>query len=231
MALLFRSIHCINSQYINAVIIIMSTINNIVNEYFPEAFMLASGFNGSVFGLNNTTVIKAVEDAMFWDIANDGCEPVDKVAAVWANKYNNLVVNFMDHIHVKDEEGDCMGHLFTMERVFPCVPTAFTVEELMSAINIAEQQLEELWNSGWAHCDLKRPDFIKKAYNHTVDDVLFNNIVLTEVDGKCVIRLIDVGNANLEQYDEEDEIQEHIDKDKADWEEFKLWLLDYPRQH
>ena len=209
---------------------IMSNINNVVTEYFPEASILASGFNGSVFAVSNTIVIKAVEDAMFWDTAS-GCEPVDKIAAVWANKYNNLVVNFMDHIHVKDEEGDCMGHLFTMERIFPCVPTAFTVEELLSAINIAQQELDELWNSGWAHCDLKRPEFIKKAYNESKDDILFNNIVLTEVSGKPVIRLIDVGSANLEQYDEDDEILEHIDKDKADWEEFKLWLLDYPRQH
>ena len=208
----------------------MSTINNLVTEFFPEAKMIASGFNGSVFGINNTTVIKAVEDALFWDTATS-CEPVDLIAAQWANKYNNLVVKTMDHIHVSDDEGDTMGHLFTMERIFPCVPTAFTVDELMSAIDLAEQQLEELWASGWAHCDLKRPEFIKKAYNHTVDDILFNNIVLTEVEGKCVIRLIDVGNANLEQYDEDDEILEHIDKDKADWEEFKLWLIDYPRQH
>lgn len=206
------------------------SINQVVNEFFPEAKVIASGFNGTVFGLNNTTVIKAVEDAMFWNTSK-GCEPVDLIAAQWANKYNNLVVNTMDHIHVNDDEGDTVGHLFTMERIFPCVPTAFTVEELMSAINIAEQQLEELWNSGWAHCDLKRPEFIKKAYNESKDDILFNNIVLTEVGGKCVIRLIDVGSANLEQYDEDDEILEHIDKDKADWEEFKLWLLDYPRQH
>ncbi len=208
----------------------MSTINNVVVEFFPEVKVIASGFNGTVFGINNTTVIKAVEDVLFWDTAN-GCEPVDKLAAEWANKYNNLVVNFMDHIHVNNKEGDTMGHLFTMERIFPCVPTAFTVEELMSAIDVAEQQLEELWKSGWAHCDLKRPEFIKKVYNHTVDDVLFNNIVLTEVEGKCVIRLIDVGSANLEQYDIDNEIKDHINKDQADWEEFKLWLIDYPRKH
>jgi hypothetical protein len=209
---------------------IMSNINNVVVEFFPEAKMIASGFNGTVFSINNTTVIKAVENALFWETAN-GCEPVDKLAAEWANKYNNLVVKTMDHIHVNDDEGDTMGHLFAMERIFPCVPTAFTVDELMSAIDVAEQQLEELWASGWAHCDLKRPEFIKKAYNESKDDILFNNIVLTEVEGKCVIRLIDVGNANLEQYDEDDEIQEHIAKDQADWEDFKLWLIEYPREH
>jgi hypothetical protein len=213
------------------VICIMS-IQQAVNEFFPEARLIASGFYGSVYALSNTTVVKAVEDALFFEVEKNKYDVADKLAAVWANSINNLVVEFMDHIHIKDVQDDeSIGHLFMMERIFPCVPTAFTIEELFAAIDVAEAQLKQLWKSGWAHCDLKRPDFVKKAYNETKDDILFNNIALTEVDGKCVIRLIDVGNANLEQYDEEDEIQEHIAKDQADWEEFKLWLLDYPRQH
>jgi serine/threonine protein kinase len=145
----------------------------------------------------------------------------------WVNGVNDLVVKFKDHIDVKDVEGLSIGHLIAMERVFPCVPTAFTVEELREAIEVAEAQLEELWASGFAHCDLKRPDMVLKGGSNT--DVLFNNILLTEVSGKCVIRLIDLGFANLEQYDEDDVIDRHQDKDKADWEEYKLWLLNYPR--
>lgn len=211
------------------------SINTVVSDFFPSAKTLASGFNGTVFSVSDSTVIKAVDNALFWDTAK-GYEPADKLAAEWANKYNNLVVKFMDYIfvqHEEDEDGykETMGHLFMMERVFPCLPTAFDVVELMAAIEVAEQELEQLWQSGWAHCDLKRPEFIKKAYNESKDDLLFNNIVLTEVGGKCIIRLIDVGSANLEQYDEDDEIEQHIAKDRADWEEFKLWLLDYPRKH
>lgn len=153
------------------------------------------------------------------------------IAMQWANTINKLVVQFKDHIDVKDVEGLSIGHLVAMERVFPCVPTAFTVEELQAAIEVAEAQLEELWASGFAHCDLKRPDVAKKIRGSTADDVLFNNILLTEVEGKCVIRLIDLGFANLEQYDEEDLIDRHQYKDKADWEEYKLWLIDYPRKH
>jgi serine/threonine protein kinase len=208
-------------------LICIMSIQQVVNEMFPEASLLASGFQGSVYALSENTVIKAISEGMFWETFNEGYQPVDKLAMQWVNAYNNLVVKFKDHIDVKDVDGLSIGHLIAMERVFPCVPTAFTVEELQSAIDVAEVQLEELWASGFAHCDLKRPDMVLKGGGNI--DVLFNNILLTEVDGKCVIRLIDLGFSNLEQYDDEDVIDRHQEKDKADWEEYKLWLLDYPR--
>jgi hypothetical protein len=203
------------------------SIQSVVVEMFPEASLLASGFQGSVYALSDNTVIKAISEGMFWETFYEGWQPVDKIAMQWVNGVNDLVVKFKDHIDVKDVEGLSIGHLIAMERVFPCVPTAFTVEELREAIEVAEAQLEELWASGFAHCDLKRPDMVLKGGSNT--DVLFNNILLTEVSGKCVIRLIDLGFANLEQYDEDDVIDRHQDKDKADWEEYKLWLLNYPR--
>jgi serine/threonine protein kinase len=203
------------------------SIQSVVVEMFPEASLLASGFQGNVYALSDNTVIKAISKGMFWETFYEGWQPVDKIAMQWVNGVNDLVVKFKDHIDVKDVEGLSIGHLIAMERVFPCVPTAFTVEELREAIEVAEAQLEELWASGFAHCDLKRPDMVLKGGSNT--DVLFNNILLTEVSGKCVIRLIDLGFANLEQYDEDDVIDRHQDKDKADWEEYKLWLLNYPR--
>lgn len=202
------------------------SIQQVVTEFFPEAKLLASGFQGSVFALNEVTAIKAVVEGLFWETANDGWLPVDKLAMQWANNVNGLVIKFKDHIKVEE-----MGDLIATERVYPCVVTAFTQQQIEAAIEVAEEQLEELWASGWAHCDLKRPQVAKKISGGDSDDVLFNNIVLTEVDGVCVIRLIDLGTANLEQYDEDDEIEEHIAKDQADWEEFKLWVLSYPRQH
>jgi len=205
-------------------------INNVVTESFPDAKLLASGFYGSVYALSESTVVKAVDTCIYWFTATS-CEPADVLAFNWANTLNNLVVKHQDYIPVNREDGESLGHLFFMERVFPCVPTAFSREELQAAVEVAEAQLNELWESGWAHCDLKRPDFIKRAYNKQDDDILFNNIALTEVDGKCVIRLIDLGNANLEQYDEEDKILKDIAKDKEDWRHFKEWLLNYPRQH
>ena len=209
-------------------LVYIMSIQSVVVEMFPEASLLASGFQGSVYALSENTVIKAISEGLFWETFYEGWQPVDKIAMQWVNDVNSLVVKFKDHIDVKDVDGLSIGHLVAMERVFPCVPTAFTVEELQAAINVAEVQLNELWNSGFAHCDLKRPDMVLKGGSNI--DVLFNNIVLTEVNGQCVIRLIDIGIANLEQYDEEDEIEEHIAKDQADWEEYKLWLLTYPRK-
>jgi serine/threonine protein kinase len=208
-------------------LVYIMSIQSVVVEMFPEASLLASGFQGSVYALSENTVIKAISEGMFWETFYEGWQPVDKIAMQWVNGVNDLVVKFKDHLDVKDVEGLSIGHLVAMERVFPCVPTAFTVEELQSAIVVAEAQLEELWASGFAHCDLKRPDMVLKGGSNV--DVLFNNILLTEVSGECIIRLIDLGFANLEQYDEDDVIDRHQDKDKADWEEFKLWLLNYPR--
>lgn len=202
------------------------SINNIVNQFFPNAKLIASGFQGSVYALNETIVIKAIVEGLFWQVASGDFEPVDKLAMQWANNVNSLVIKYKDHIKVED-----VGDLIASERVYPCVVTAFTKEQIINAIDVAEAQLEELWASGWAHCDLKRPEMVKKIYNESKDDILYNNIVLTKVNNQCVIRLIDIGTANLEQYDEDDEIEEHIDKDKGDWQSYKDWILNYPRQH
>ena len=202
------------------------SINQVVTEFFPEAKLLASGFQGSVYALNETIVIKAIVEGLSWQVATGDFEPVDKLAMQWANNVNGLVIEYKDHIKVED-----VGDLIATERVYPCVVTAFTKEQIMSAIDVAEAELKELWASGWAHCDLKRPEMVKKVYHESKDDILFNNIVLTKVNNQCVIRLIDIGTANLEQYDEDDEIQEHIDKDRGDWQSYKDWILNYPRQH
>jgi hypothetical protein len=215
----------INTVNLDSKVMTMS-INNIVKEFFPEAKLLASGFQGSVYALNETIVIKAIVEGLSWQVASGDFEPVDKLAMQWANNVNGLVIKYKDHIQVED-----VGDLIATERVYPCVVTAFTKEQIMSAIDVAEAQLEELWASGWAHCDLKRPEMVKKVYKEPKDDILFNNIVLTKVNNQCVIRLIDIGTANLEQYDEDDEIEEHIDKDRGDWQSYKDWILNYPRQH
>jgi hypothetical protein len=202
------------------------SINQVVTEFFPEAKLLASGFQGSVYALNETIVIKAIVEGLSWQVATGDFEPVDKLAMQWANNVNGLVIEYKDHIKVED-----VGDLIASERVYPCVVTAFTREQIINAIDVAEAELEELWASGWAHCDLKRPEMVKKVYHESKDDILYNNIVLTKVNNQCVIRLIDIGTANLEQYDEDDEIEEHIDKDREDWQSYKDWILNYPRQH
>jgi hypothetical protein len=50
-----------------------------------------------------------------------------------------------------------MSHLIAMERVYACVPTAFSRPEIKSAIIVADKLLEEMWASGKAYGHLKTP--------------------------------------------------------------------------
>lgn len=196
------------------------SIKSVMTSEFPQAKLLSSGCQGSVYAFSNNTVLKAVSRCLMWEVFDGSKLPAEMLAIQWANSVNNLVVQFKDHILVKN-----MGHILALERLFPCLPTAFSRNEIAAAIEVAEAQLEELWASGWAHGDLKRPTEL--VGNDPMQ--LFNNIMLTEVDGKCVIRLVDLGCPMLEQHDEHDLIDGYIINDKDDWREFKDWILNYPR--
>lgn len=187
---------------------------------FPEATLLSSGFQGSVYAYSQNTVLKAVSNCLKWQVFEGFTLPAEMLAIQWANTINNLVVQFKDHILVKK-----MGHILALERLFPCLPTAFTQLEIAAAIEVAEAQLEELWASGWAHGDLKRPTQL--VGNDPMQ--LFNNIMLTEVNGGCVIRLVDLGCPMIEKYDKQKLIKGYIINDQDDWQEFKDWILNYPR--
>jgi hypothetical protein len=204
-----------------------SDIQQVVLEFLPEAKLLASGFQGSVYALNDVTAVKYIElfSGAVWSTFKDGDVLAEVLSLHWANDFNDLVVKIKEHIPVED-----IGDLIMMERLFPCLPTAFTVEEIAAAIDVAEAQLEQLWESGWTHGDLKRPPCVLKFEGNNVD-VLYNNIIFTEVEGQCVIRLIDLGYSMLEQYDDNDIIDRCLIKDREDWEDFKEWILNYPRQH
>jgi hypothetical protein len=203
------------------------SIQQVILEFLPEAKLLASGFQGNVYALNEKSVVKSIETCggAVWDTFEDGKVLAEVLALQWANDFNDLVVKMKEHIHVED-----IGDLIMMERLFPCVPTAFTKAELEAAIEVAEAQLNPLWQSGWTHGDLKRQPCVLKVEGNNVD-VLYNNIMLTEVSGHCVIRLVDLGYSMLEQYDDNDIIDSCLVKDKEDWNDFKEWLLNYPRQH
>lgn len=206
------------------------SIKSVIASEFPEAQILSSGFTGSVYALSEQTVIKSLSWDDFdndllvcWETFEDGFVPAEILAMKWANKINSLVVNYVDHFHIEE-----VGYIIAMERLYPCLPTAFTRDEISAAIDVAESQLEELWASGWAHGDLRRPSMVRKNESLPID-VLYNNIMLTKGDVGCVIKLVDTGFSALEQYDEDDCIDTWIAKDKEDWRLFKDWILNYPR--
>ena len=119
------------------------------------------------------------------------------------------------------------SRLIAKERVYACLPTAFSRREINSAIIIAEQELEEMWASGKAYGHLKETDDAKKGSYYS--GFFYGNIMLTLEDRNCVIRLAKLDLADQEQCDHENAVDRLILKDKEDWESFKDWILNYPR--
>jgi hypothetical protein len=160
-----------------------------------------------------------------WETFDQGFIPAEILGMKWANSINNLVVKYVDHFHIEE-----VGYIIAMERLYPCLPTAFGKKDIEAAIEVAEQELEQLWASGWAHGDLRRPSMVRKNESLPID-VLYNNIMLVrhESGSGCTIRLVDTGFSALEQHDEDECIDTWIAKDKEDWRLFKDWILSYPR--
>jgi hypothetical protein len=206
-----------------------SVVDSIIAE-FPGAKKLSHGFSGTTAQISHTHIIKIVEESHYiegylqlWETFDDDLLPAEMLAMQWANTVNNLVVKYVSHTHL---EG--MAHIICMERIYGCVVTAFSTDEIQAAIDVAESELKKLWASGWAHGDLRRPDLVCKGHHN--EDALYNNIFICKKDeGGCVIRLIDTGLAIVEQYDEFDDLQDIIEKDMEDWQSFKHWVLNYPR--
>ena len=212
----------------------IGSINWVIASEFPEAELLSSGFTGSVYAYSVNTVLKGLriddfdsELLLLWQTYTENGEedieqPSEVLAMQNANSINNLVVKYKSHELVDD-----VGYIIAMERLFPCLPTAFSRAEIAAAIDVAELELEELWADGWAHCDLRRPSFVRKG--NLTEDVLYNNIFLTEEQGKCVIRLVDCGCSMIKEYDDLGIINTWIAKDREEWRLFKQWILNYPR--
>ena len=184
-----------------------------------------------MFTYTQETVLKSlviddfdIEPLQRWETFEGDLEPSEVLALQWANTINDLVIKYKSHIVLEEE-----GCIIAMERVYPCIPTAFSRVEIEAALVVADKQLKDLWSSGWSHGDLKRPSHL--ARNSELQDVLYNNIVLTKVKDRCVIRLIDCGCSLLEQYDDLDQMEVELAKDMLNWQDFKEWILNYPRQH
>ena len=161
------------------------------------------------------------------DIALKNYTKNEVLALKWANTINRLC---MSHLAIAN-------NLLAVERLYPVSLSSLSKETIDRFISVAEQQLEELWASGWAHCDLKRPDCVRTVWGQPLlpEEVLFNNIIFTK-DG---IRLIDFNMSLTEETvkDVEDDfnyktktdikrnyISLYINKDKKNWQKFKAFV-------
>jgi serine/threonine protein kinase len=131
--------------------------------------LLSQGENGQVVVINNKEVAKIFELSESREEAN---------LMKTANSINSLVVKLLR----VDITSGYSNELLVMERLYPLQYRAISVPERERFFKVFLTQLKELHLNGWAHGDIKRPDWV---------DSPWDNIILTQIG----IRLIDTGTA------------------------------------
>ncbi len=133
--------------------------------------LLSTGDNNKVIVLSVTEVGKMFLEDTRSDIGSEA----EKMK--FANKVNNLVCRFIR----LDYDESLKAELLVMERIYPIDYRAHEVEKRELWLEVFEQEMKELHNSGFIHHDLRRPS--------NISGLAFDNILLTD-EG---LRLIDVG--------------------------------------
>lgn len=131
--------------------------------------LLSQGENNQVVVINNKEVGKIFEL---------GASKQEAAAMKSANKINNLVVKLLR----VDITSGYSKELLVMERLYPLQYRALSIPERVQMFETFVSQIQELHCNGWAHGDIKRPEWVESHWD---------NIVLT----KSGIRLIDTGTA------------------------------------
>lgn len=147
--------------------------------------LLSQGENGQVVVLSNKEVAKIFE-------LSESREEANLMKA--ANSINSLVVKLLR----VDITSGYSKELLVMERLYPLQYRAISVPERERFFETFLTQLKELHLNGWAHGDIKRPEWV---------DSHWDNIILTQTG----IRLIDTGTAvTQEHYNFKDWVQRDI---------------------
>jgi RIO-like serine/threonine protein kinase len=158
--------------------------------------ILSKGENGVVVVINNQEVGKIFEL---------GASKQEAAAMKAANKINSLVVKLLR----VDITMGYSNELLVMERLYPLQYRALSVPEREQMFDSFLTQLKELHSNGWAHGDIKRPQWV---------DSHWDNIVLI----KSGIRLIDTGTAvSSEHYN----FKDWCERDISNAMEFKEVFL------
>jgi len=121
---------------------------------------------------------------------------------------NSLMVGVWEEILEIEE-----GSLLVMERLYPLQPRAIDKPNRLKMLKKFLKQLKELHLSGWAHGDIKRPQYVTNS-----PDELWDNIIPT-LKG---IRLIDAGSAIQA---DDPMFEKECLKDLADFCEFAKWFV------
>ena len=164
---------------------------------------LSSGANNTVIVLNDLEVAKLFSG----DTRSDLGSEAEKMK--YANSINNLVSKFIRLEY--NEELAC--EMLVMERIKPIDFRAYEVEIRQLWLEVFEQELKALHQSGFVHRDLKRPSDIQ--------GLEFDNILLTEQG----LRLIDVGISALKSQVGDKIFEKQLEIELQEFEIFKEYFL------
>ena len=140
-----------------------------MDEPYPKT--LSRGVNNTVIALSSTEVAKLFTEDTRSDIGSEA----EKMK--YANQINSLVVKFvrLDLDEAKKWE------MLVMERLYPLDFRTYEYEARVLQIEVFEEELKQLHETGFVHWDVRRPS--------SEAGEIFDNVFLTEQG----IRLIDVG--------------------------------------
>jgi serine/threonine protein kinase len=164
---------------------------------------LSSGANNTVIVLNDKEVAKLFSG----DTRSDLGSEAEKMK--YANSINDLVSKFVRLEY--NEELQC--EMLVMERIKPIDFRAYEVEIRQLWLEVFEQELKKLHQSGFVHRGLKRPSDIQ--------GLAFDNILLTEQG----LRLIDVGISALKTQVGEKIFEKQLELELQELEIFKEYFL------
>lgn len=164
---------------------------------------LSSGANNTVIVISDTEVGKLFVGDTRSDIGSEA----EKMK--FANGINNLIVKFIR----LDVQTEINAEMLVMERLFPIDYRAYEVEIRELWINVFEDELNKLHQSGFVHRDLKRPS--------NIGGLQFDNILLTQSG----LRLIDVGISALKSQVGNTIFEKYVEQERIEMKFFREYFL------
>ncbi|MCS6988903.1 MAG: hypothetical protein NZM06_05230 [Chloroherpetonaceae bacterium] len=164
--------------------------------------LLSKGAHHSVIALSETEVGKIFDDDARAEIGSEA----EKMK--FANRVNGLVVRFIRLEALNEAE------MLVMERLYPMDFRAIEVEKRELYLDVFEDELRQLHESGFVHRDLARPS--------SAPGEKYDNIFLTARG----LRLIDVGISALKTQVGEALFSRFVEQERKELEEFKTYFLE-----
>lgn len=163
---------------------------------------LSTGANNTVIALSETEVGKL----FYGDTRSDIGSEAEKMK--FANGINGLVVKFL-RLDILDDEAE----MLVMERLYPLDFRAYEQEKRLLWLDLFQEELTQLHQTGFVHRDLQRPS--------NMPGMAYDNIFLTPLG----IRLIDVGISALRSQVGARLFKRFVEQEEQEFEKFRMFFL------